>query len=57
VLVKEFDLQCHNGILITILATCLATQNDKATVMEETKKCKVVDRTNSEHNLLNNLQW
>jgi hypothetical protein len=75
--VKEFDLQCHNGIVITIsaeyecfpsrcssynffghnLATCFATQNDKATIMEETKKCKVVDRTNSEHNFLNNLQW
>ncbi|KAL9360492.1 hypothetical protein Peur_048615 [Populus x canadensis] len=25
--------------------------------MEETKKSKVVDRTNLEHNLLNNLQW
>jgi hypothetical protein len=77
VLVKEFDLQCPNGIVITIsaeyewlpsrssscnvyghnLATCLTTHNDKATLMEETKKSKVVDRTNLEHNLLNNLQW
>jgi hypothetical protein len=77
VLVKEFDLQCPNGIVITIsaeyewlpsrssscnvyghnLATCLTTHNDKATLMEDTKKSKVVDRTNLEHNLLNNLQW
>jgi hypothetical protein len=66
VLVKEFDLQCPNGIVITIsteyewltfrcsscnvfrynLATCPATQNDKATVMKKTKKSKVVDKTN-----------
>jgi hypothetical protein len=40
-----------------ILATCLTIQNDKATKMEETKLKMVVDRTNSEYNLFNNLQW
>jgi len=40
-----------------ILATCSAIQNDKAIRMEGTKLKMVVDRTNLEYNLFNNLQW